>query len=190
MQKQTFDKIKNKVMRHSQNTNDPQHDFDHFQRVARNALQIVKYLQLESKVDLILLKTCCYVHDCHVFFMRPSFYTHFFEVSCLKKILPGFLEEFDIPEHEKKTIFRAVYNHPYSFTYGKLNKKGDLYTKILQDADTIDYLSDERLENLKLSKKFFHYRIASLIAKPFVMMNRKSIRRVLNFPSLSRFFYV
>lgn len=170
---------------------DPQHDFTHLERVAGNTLKIVKILKVESEVDENLLVAASYLHDVNHGHFSPGLINYFSEKKFLKKILPGVLKKFDLTQSEKNIISEAVYNTPYSFPFKKLNRDGDLYSKILQDADTIDFFSKEREGSFYQAKKnFLFYRILGLFFLRGLEYGRKHLKNYLNFPELAGRFYV
>jgi len=146
---QTLEIIKKYSVAQYSRSKDPLHDISHVERVVKNAIKIVDALCLRNTLDLNLLIACCYLHDVVIvqqnnnnFFQRAK--NHVFEPYLNKKFLPKILNQFDLSKDERSVILRAIVNHPHSIPYRKLNKKGDWYTKILQDADTWDYVSRER----------------------------------------------
>jgi hypothetical protein len=168
---------------------DPQHDFGHLDRVAKNALKIVNILKI--KLDESVLVTACYLHDLNHRAGHPSLLNYFSETKTLKRILPGILGKFKLSRKEKKIISEAIYNSPYSFPFRKLNKKKDLYSQVLQDADTIDFFSPEREKSfLRARKKFIFYKFLSPFSFWALGYGRKNLEKYLNFTQLAERFYV
>lgn len=146
---QTLEIIKTYSVAQYTRSLDALHDISHVERVVKNAMKIADALQLHNTLDLNLLIACCYLHDVVIVqqnnknvFHRIK--NHILESGLNKKFLPHILDRFDLSEDERLIIFRAVVSHPHSIPYRRLNIKGDWYTKILQDADTWDYVSRER----------------------------------------------
>jgi len=169
---------------------DPQHDIGHIQRVKQNALKITDLLNLKSKLNLNLLQAICYLHDIHYSNLIPSLKAHLTEEKILQQTLPRVIKQFDIFSKDQEIILDAIYNSPHSFPFKKLNPQGSYYLKILQDADTIDYFSPERLVSLKQAKKkFFFYRLVSLFSGPVLRFGLKNLKNYLNYPHLAPNFY-
>jgi len=191
LKKGEVQKIKNFARELMKKSRDPQHDFGHLERVARNVLKIVKILKVESEVDKDLLVAVSYLHDVNHGQFSPGLINYFSEKRFLKKILPGVLEKFDLSWNEKRIMSEAVYNCPYSFPFKKLNRDGDLYSKILQDADTIDFFSKEREKSFHQAKRgFLFYKILGLFFLRGLEYGRKHLKNYLNFPELTGHFYV
>ena len=166
-----------------------QHNIQHVKRVARNALNITDILGDKYKIDRNLLEAICYMHDYviinkkHNIFL--SLYNHIFEKSINRRHLQKSIGRFKLPEEEKKTFVNAIINHPYSIPYHHLNRNKDLYSKILQDADSLDYISKERL---KYSRKVI--KLLSPFVKFYVNLIKKEIKHFLNFPQLAQSLYI
>ncbi len=191
MKKGEVQRIKNFARELMEKSRDPQHDFTHLERVAKNALKMVKILKVESEIEKDLLVVASYLHDVNHSHFSPGLVNYFSEKRFLKKVLPGVLKRFDLSQEEKRTISEAVYNSPYSFPFKKLNKDGDLYSKILQDADTIDFFSKEREKSFnQAEKKFLFYKILGLFFLRGLKYGRKHLKNYLNFPELAGHFYV
>jgi len=191
LKKSEVQKIKNFARELMKKSRDPQHDFTHLERVAKNTLRIIKMLKIEAEVDKDLLVVASYLHDVNHGHFSPSLINYFSEKRFLKKVLPGVLEKFDLSRSEKKIISEAIYNSPYSFPFKKLNRDGDLYSKILQDADTIDFFSKEREKSFHQAKKeFVFYKILGLFFWAGLEYGRKHLKNYLNFPELAEDFYV
>jgi hypothetical protein len=72
-----------------------------------------------------------------------------------------------------------------------LNPNGNLYTKILQDADTLDFFSKEREESFnKAKKKIIFYALLGLFSKYALIYGRKNIANYLNFRKVANESYV
>ncbi len=162
---------------------DPQHQFPHLERVVRNALKIVGVLKID--LDKNLLMAACYLHDINHSEHSPSLLNYFSETKVLRRILPEILQKFDLSSEENKVIERAIYNHSYSFPFKRLNKDGDVYSRVLQDADTIDFFSKEREKDFSGSKKkFFFYKLISPFSNWAFSYGRKNLKNYLNFSEL------
>jgi hypothetical protein len=170
---------------------DPQHGFKHLERVADFAQKIVKTLKVENKLDVNLLLAACFLHDINHTFYSPGLLNYFLERARLKKVLPKVLAELDINADDKTILENAIYLSPFSFPFKKLNRSGDLYTKILQDADTLDFFSYERENSFKRAKKkITFYAFLGLFSDRALSYGRMHIAKYLNFAQLANETYV
>jgi len=182
--------IKNFVNDRIREIKDPQHGWMHLRRVASYAQKIVKTLK-EDKIDLNVLLAACYLHDINYIFYSPGLFNYFLEKKRLKKVLPKVIAQLDINKDEKAIIENAIYSDPFSFPFKMLNRNGDLYTKILQDADTLDFFSKERENDFtKSKKKILFYALLRLFSGPILNYGRKNIGNYLNFPQIAKESYV
>lgn len=183
--------VKEFVEKKTCNIKDLQHDCEHAKRVAQNAKQIAQILGLDKQVDMNLLQVTCLLHDINHAIDNPGFKNYFFESKRLKKVLPSVLEELNIDEDERKIIENAIYKSPLSYPFKRLNKNTNLYTQILQDADTLDLFSKERTDSFdKVKGKIFFYKILSPLSNFYFNYGRKNLSKYLNFPHLAKEFYV
>ncbi len=174
-----------------ENIRDPQHGWSHLQRVADNALKIVKSLGLENEVDINLLQATCYLHDMNPASYSPGLLNYFLENKKIKLVLPKVLSELEVKDSERKIIEKAIYSGSFSFPFKRLNKNGNLYTKILQDADTLDFFSEEREKSFKkATKKFVFYAFLGLFSNLALNYGRKNLKNYLNLPQLAKEPYV
>ena len=91
----------------------------------------------------------------------------------------------NLTAEEQDLIIEAIVSHSHSYPFRKLNKKKDHYTKILQDADTLDFFSDLRLKALTHSRnKFFFYKLIWKIGQKLYYRNKKQLNKYLNYPQL------
>lgn len=184
-------KVKNFVNDRVRKIKDPQHGFIHLERVANFAQKIVKTLKVENKIDINVLLAACYLHDINHTFYPPGLLNYFLERRRLKKVLPKVLAELDIDVREKAVIENAIYLSPFSFPFKMLNKNGSLYTKILQDADTLDFFSYEREVSFNRAKKnIVFYAFLGLFSDRVLNYGRKNIGKFLNFPQTAKEAYV
>lgn len=165
-----------------------QHDWDHAQRVANNAVSIALSLEVKD-IDLNLLRAICYLHDITYSQHKPSLKVYFTEGKIAHKILSKQLKTFNISLKDKKIMLNAIRKHPFAFPFRRLNKKQDVYTKILQDADFIDTFDPSRVANFidpKQSQAFFIKIIKRFwnVEKELKNSSQK-IEKYLNFSSLT-----
>lgn len=191
MTEKELDKVKNLVNDKVRKISDLQHGFMHLTRVAKNAKKIVKTLKVEDKIDLNLLLAACFLHDINHAYYPPGLFNYFLEPKQLKKVLPNVLNELDFNERERTIVENAVYKSPFSFPLKKLNVNGDLYTKILQDADTLDFFSKQREKDFQKSKRHvLFYQVLGLFSSFALNYGRKKIEKYLNFPEIAKEDYV
>ena len=146
-------------------------------------------MKFENKIDLNLLLAACFLHDINHTYFSPGLLNYFLEKRRLKKVLPGVLAQLNIDADEKKIIENAIYSSPFSFPFKMLNPNGNLYTKILQDADTLDFFSKEREESFKKAKKkVIFYALLGLFSKYALIYGRKNIYNYLKVQNLQSFF--
>lgn len=177
--------IQDFVYKESVNITDPQHDLSHAQRVKVNALRIAKLLELDKHLNLNLLAGMSLLHDMHYSAYSPGIKTYVFEGRIAKKFIKEIISQFYLTAEEKELIIEAIASHTHSYPFRKLNRKKDLYTKILQDADTLDFFSDLRLKALTNSRnKFFFYKLIWKLGQRLYYRNKKQINKYLNYPQL------
>lgn len=170
---------------------DPQHDFSHVERVRKNALKIAKILRLEDELDGNLLQAACLLHDLAYSEYRPGLKTWLLEGYLSKGVIERALNRVEINDEDKNTLIKAIARHPYSFPLKRLNRNRDVYTKVLQDADTLDSFSEERIENLReLSKKSIAHKVFFILVDFVFKYGRRNVEKFLNFPELAENFYV
>ena len=184
MNTQDVEKIKSFAQEHYSKSKG-QHDIHHVERVANNALLITDILGKKDEIDRNLLEAICYLHDILMIKKKRNFflslYNHIFERSINRKHLHTTIEKFGLPENESKILIRAIINHPYSIPFCILNKNNDIYSKILQDADSIDYISDQRLKSFNKTRRFL-----SPVSSLYIYLIKESIKYFLNFPELAK----
>lgn len=191
MKKSELDRIINFVGNKKGEARDPQHGFSHLLRVANFAEQIIKTLGADAKVDRNLLLAACYLHDVNHLFYPTGFLNYFLEKRMLKKVLPGVLAQLGINADEKSILENAIYSCPFSFPFKKLNPNGDIYTKVLQDADTLDYFSSQREKSLnKIRNSSLYYFLIVLFSKYVLSYGRKNIADYLNYRQIANETYV
>lgn len=191
MTKNQLKEVKSLVRERASKIKDPQHGWEHVQRVADFAKKIVESLDVQDKIDLNLLLVACYLHDINHAFYSPGLINYFLESRRLRSVLPKVLSELPINENEKKIIENTIYSTSFSFPFKKLNRNGDLYRQILQDADTLDFFSKEReISFEKASKIFSFYAFLRLFSDWALKYGRKNLKNYLNFPQIAKEVYV
>ena len=191
MKQSKLKEVKNGVKEEINGIKDPQHGWKHIQRVVDYAQKIVKSLRLERKIDKHMLAAACYLHDISYASYSPGLINYFLESRRLKLVLPRVLSELEIDKNERRIIENAIYSSPYSFPFRRLNIEGDLYTQILQDADTLDLFSKKREASFKKARKrFSFYAFLGLFSNWGLKYGRNNIANYLNFPQLAKELYV
>lgn len=166
------------------------HNDAHVIRVRDNALKIVKLLRLEKRLDTNLLSAICLLHDFTYSLRKPNVYTYIFEGRIERRMTRSLLKKFDIPDETKETIVDAVSRHAHSFPFKKLNKGNGYYTKILQDADTLDFFDASRINYFLIGQdsgllKSFKKALINAI----VRYGKNNLALFLNYPILARIFF-
>ena len=183
MNAQTLGNIKTYCVRKYSASRGRRHDVEHVQRVRNNAFAILKALDVGS-VDKDMLEALCYLHDipmCEASrgTILSHAFVHVFEKSIIKKRIFSLIEQFRLTVEEKKILMTAMINHPYSIPYRCLNKQSDMYSKILQDADSLDYVSPIREHQFKEA-----HPTLSWAAGMYLSFIRTHIGWFLNYPEL------
>ena len=186
-----LDKIRTFTAEEMKKSLDPQHDFVHLERVRTNALRIADLLDLNGAIDRNLLSAICYLHDLAFTARKPGLRTWFFEGRFVKKRLKRLtlLDRLGVSQEEKRIMFTAIIRHPLAFPLRRLNRRRDYYTQLLQDADTLDFYSAERLASFTVSRqRFLFYRVCSVFAGFSHRLYHRNIHKYLNFPQLAEHF--
>ncbi len=166
MNEKTLITIKEEVARRVGIKCDIQHGMSHLNNVRDSALKIAEH----HKVDTNLLEAICYLHDLTYTHYNPGIITYFWEGAYVKKLLPELLDKIKINGKDREIIINACGKHPHSFPWTKLNSKEDIYSQILQDADTLDFLSVARLDG------FFHVNLKFFdLLKKYLIHNQPQI---------------
>jgi hypothetical protein len=166
---------------------DPQHAYDHAERTAKNALRIVDLLKIKD-MDLNVLQAACYLHDVpiNMFHHNPAV-KHWLENYAIIKFIPKVVDELGINGKEREILMNAIRRHTFTIPYGRLNRNGDVYLKIMQDADSIDFFSLERERSLNENKKRnLSYFMISLVSDRYFKAGRSDLGQYLNFPELAK----
>lgn len=162
------------------------HNLHHLERVSQEAARLAQLLPEGKELDLNLLQAMGYLHDVTYITHHTGFYSYFFEKYLVRRALKGILAGLKIEGREAELIATACANHPHSFPLGNLNRDSNLYTQLLQDADTLDFFNYGRW-------RVMHARLDKipLLGNPLVRVvekvldyGKKNIRRYLNLPAL------
>src|SRR3989344_3840218 len=148
MNQQTLEQIRTEAVKRMASAHGSQHNLNHVYNVVKSAMQMSQ----SYDIDKNLLEAICYVHDLTYTEYYPGIATYVFEGKYIASILDKYLDQFNIDSREKGIIINACKRHPHSYPFKVLNRNTDLYTKILQDADTLDMFSDERVDNSVFTK--------------------------------------
>jgi hypothetical protein len=185
----TYEKVKAFALSQMAKVKDVSHNDKHTLRVQDNALRIIKLLGIKS-VDKNLLKAICLLHDFTYTVRKPSLYTYIFEGHIERRVIRGVLEKFDIPEKEKEIVADAVFRHAHSFPFRKLNKGHSIYSKILQDADTLDFFDCLRVRMfIRKHDKGIFRNLRKSLSNKFVKYGVSNLGSFLNYPQLVKVFF-
>ena len=166
------------------------HNDAHVIRVKNNALKIVRILGIENEVDENLLKIISLLHDFTYTVRKPSIYTYIFEGHIERRIIREVLGKFDLSEEIKKVVIDAVFHHTHSFPFGRLNKNRDVYTKVLQDADTLDFFNCLRIKTYMIeNNKGFFKDIRNKLSSKLIEYGINNLEKFLNYPILAKSFF-
>jgi HD superfamily phosphodiesterase len=187
---ETYKKIKEYALSKMAKSTNARHDDEHVTRVKNNALKIIKLLGIEDKVDKNLIKTTCLLHDFSYTVRKSNPFTYIFEGHIERRVLRPILEKFDLSEQAKETIIGAVYRHAHSYPFGRLNKERDIYTKILQDADTLDFFNCIRLNMFIVEHDRGIFKgIRKYLSTKFIEYGINNLGNFLNYPELAKSFF-
>lgn len=186
----TYQEIKKYALLKMAKVKDENHNAKHVERVKNNALEIIKLLNIESEVNKNLLKTICLLHDFSYIVRKPSLYTYVFEGQIERKITRLILEKFALPESTRETIIKAVSRHAHSFPFRRLNKKSNVYTKVLQDADTLDFFNCLRIKMFMGNRDGFFRNIKRKLGSKLIGYGVNNLGSFLNYPILAKSFFL
>ncbi|KKS18771.1 MAG: hypothetical protein UU74_C0001G0003 [Candidatus Woesebacteria bacterium GW2011_GWA1_41_7] len=166
------------------------HNDEHVVRVKNNALKILTLLGIEGQVDKNLLKAICLLHDFTYTVKKPGMYTYIFEGQIEKRIVQPVLTKFEISDETKKIIISAVSQHAHSFPFRKLNKRHNIYAKVLQDADTLDFFDCLRIKNyMERNNRSIIGKIKNKIGGRMIVYGLQNLGSFLNYPVLAKSFF-
>ena len=170
-------------------TLDPEHDYDHVNRVRKNTLKIVDILKVNDQIDRNLFQAAGLLHD--ILFIKHKFnlVTYFKEPIYLKQMLPGILKQFNLTHEEEHLLSDAIYHHTHAYPFRRLNKHRSLYAQILQDADQIEMFKEDRILKLKeVGKDSLLYKILSMLSGFFVKRVKRNFHKYINNPIILEHF--
>ncbi|HJX45677.1 MAG TPA: HD domain-containing protein [Patescibacteria group bacterium] len=187
----TYKQIKTYSLSRMAKLKDSNHNDEHVIRVKNNALKIIRLLGIEKEVDENLLKAICLLHDFTYTIRKPSLYTYIFEGHIERRIIRLVLEKFDLSQRVREIIVGAVFRHTHSFPFRRLNKKHGIYSKILQDADTLDFFNCLRIKMFmsKHDKGIFR-NIREYLSGKLIEYGINNLGKFLNYPKLARSFFL
>jgi hypothetical protein len=187
---ETYRRIKSYALTAMAGSKQLRHDDKHVERVKQNALKIIKLLKVENQIDKNLIKATCLLHDFAYTVRKATPLTYILEGHIERKVLRPILEKFALSEQTKETIIEAVYRHAHSFPFRRLNKGEDIYTKILQDADTLDFFNCIRL-NLYIEEhnQGIFKGVRKYLSTKLVEYGLNNLGNFLNYPQLARSFF-
>ena len=186
-----YRQIKAYALSHMSKIKSDNHNDKHVVRVKNNALKIVKILNLENQVNDNLLKAICLLHDFTYTIRKSNLYTYIFEGRIEAKIMHLLLDKFDLSNGTKKIIIDAVSSHAHSFPFRRLNRGGNVYTKVLQDADTLDFFDCLRIKMyIKEHDKGLFRKLKRKISAKVVEYGVYNLGTFLNYPILAKTFFL
>ncbi len=185
MSSDTFIEIKDYTTKIYMDSSDSQHAINHVYRVIDNAERIIKELGVQDIIDKTLLISACYLHDIEMAKRSNGKFwnllkNHFFERKFNKRNINKLLSMFDLSREEKTLLREAVVYHSHSIPYRRLCKRKSLISRILQDADSLDYISEERLYTFCAMRS----QLLSFLSIKIIKVIKKHIDWFLNFPEL------
>lgn len=190
MTEEKLSEIKEFALNKMANSSDAQHNWEHVKRVRGNALRIIKLLGLASRVDSNLMEAICFLHDLIYAEHQTSLKMYFLESVMIKNYLPKVFSAIEISPEERDIIKEAVARHTLSFPLRRLTRNRDNYTKILQDADTIDFFHKSRKKSfLGHARRPVFSKIISVAVNFTFEYGRSKIYKFLNYPELAEVFY-
>lgn len=190
MNQNTYQEIEDYTLFEMAKLDNSNHNDEHVVRVKNNALKILKLLGIENEVDQNLLKAICLLHDFTYTVKKPGMYTYIFEGRIEKKLIKPILEKFEISSETKKIILSAVSQHAHSFPFRKLNKRHSVYSRVLQDADTLDFFDCLRIKTyMKKNNGSFVGNIKNKIGGRLIVYGLQNLGSFLNYPVLAKSFF-
>lgn len=186
MEDQVLEKIRTYAFATMSQKGDFRHNWQHVERVVINAKKSLIILNVKNNVDANLLFAACYLHDVPTALVPFNISNYFRESQIATKFIPQILKHFALSEYEKDVLFKAIIAHPLSIPWRKLNRNSDYYTKILQDADSLDYFSTSRM-NLWINQfSNTKWKVLLPLFRLYMNTGRKFIRFFLNNPQLEK----
>jgi len=132
------------------NIDDTIHGYNHALQVIKNSHCIAN--KHGCNVDLELLSIAALLHDMHFSIeSHTPIYAYIFEPYVAPRVAKDIISMSGVnfSFQELDIILEAIKNHPHSFPFRRLNRSKDLYSQILQDADTLELFNTKRLQNVR-----------------------------------------
>ena len=169
-----FDKAKELMGR----TQDKVHDWSHIERTIKNAFRIKRLLDkdLQEQINDKVLTIAITWHDISFVFYKQNPSQFFQESKRSTKIARKYFNQAKLSIEEIEIILSVILHHPVYYPFIRsdfLNRDKSIYHQIVQDADMIDFFSDERMKVAKESTKdSWRWWLAYYILKPFFYKSR------------------
>lgn len=180
-----FEGLFNKAKELMARTLDPVHDWAHIERVLVNLEKIKIALPLEKTRDLDdkILKLAVAWHDMSYIKYRATLAQYLLESWRTKKIIHHYFIQADLDKEETDLINDIILHHDwveiFILKWLVLNKKRSLYHQIVQDADTLDSYSHERVSQAEKNRSHSLFKRAVMgVLKPLFfnfLIKRKSL---------------
>jgi len=188
MSQDQFESLFNKAKELMQRTLDPVHDWFHIERVLANAEKIFNLLSEEKRktIDRKILKLAIAWHDISFIKHKASPWQYLFEGWRAKKIAKKYFKQFGLAKKEIRLLADIILRHNWieKFIYIRmfLSKKRSICYQIVQDADTLDYFHQDRIEQAKMMVKnsLFRRNLMNLLKPIFINYFYKHKRYFLN----------
>jgi hypothetical protein len=179
MEEDRFLEIERFLAHYLRVSTDPQHDWSHADRVRKNSLKIVNLLEID--VDKNLLQSICLLHDAHyTMYKNPLVISYLFEGYFAERATRILVKRLPFTQEEARIAIIAIKYHAKSFPFRRLHKDEDVDTRLLQDADTLDFFNQKRVKKFK--KRNWLTRLLAPAVDETVEFGRKNLSRYLNFP--------
>lgn len=201
MTQEQFDYLFDKAKELMERTKDPVHNWAHVERVIKYAWRIKKLLNEDwrERINDKILSLAIAWHDISFTEYKQGFVQINAEARRSVKIARKYFEEAKLLIEETELILDVIWHHSYILSmmaqnpYPWLrktfaNRARSIYHKIVQDADLLDTISDERLKAVqKLAEERRFYRFVLNFIKPLLFRWLKNKRRwYLNLPESAR----
>ncbi len=134
---------------------DISHGLTHALAVARNAELIAGLSGLDEKIDMLLLRTGCLLHDLSYAWRKNSFFMYWLEgwftARYIKKHLKH--ERINVRKDDEKVLLNIALRHNFTFPFGSVDERNDVYVKLVQDADIIEQILAFKNQRIGIARK-------------------------------------
>jgi len=181
MTDEQFDYLYNKAKELLKNTRDPNHDWQHMQRVEENALRIKKLLGVE--IDERILRIASAWHDISYAFYKANVFQFILEGPRGARKFKRYANQAGVNRKETELLSDIIWHHDIYKESRLVNRKRSAYHKIIQDADFLEEFNEGRMKNAqKMAESSLYWRFVIKIIKPiFFNWLKKNKDKFLNF---------